>query len=605
MQKQEVTKIKLYMTIEEREDELRGLTETLEKVERKIDNAIKKKEKVVKGLAYVPHTFTSGVNTSVVEALHSLHAQIHPKSVNAPQQFAGKWGLCALFYNIGRERTLKLLFESLGIGYSKRQVEFMGKKDEARILKRENFLNNKFLSNIKRKQKKQKDKGITLENQIIRKQNKQVIVVPESLEEFFEKVKNKELSGTVPQLKIFLQRFEMKKPNNKPEMELRLKYVLAHQLATSKRNNPQWFRPTQPTSKRPPPKRREIEPSQQSTQASQPSPSASTPKKRLKKARIEKPPTTPKKIRKTVAFNSLFKEIQQLFGFYLDTSTFENLENLVSFFHNIPTKQQSNLTGVVSYLSDVVFDNNLMRKMTYVLQKKRELFFTVITERSEKPSNHLINSYLKHKGEKGFLVLFCLNQQLSLAFRASDNDDVFLISKNQVYHTTMAPYFTILKPANTVKIQIKEDLDPGFIICCCVDVIQHLGHRTFNQKHFSPTFDLDLADHSKDRLGDRLRLKYMEWKQEARNASFLIPDLRFHQCSYVVDHMNFFQLVKSKDFKGSFRSLQSFLFSIFVVLFAKLRAAKLKSKKTSMFLVRKMLKYLLIFTFRSELKNFV
>jgi len=57
-------------------------------------------------------------NTSFCEGLNSLHSKIHPKDWYCMDLFGGLVGITVLIWNLGYEKTLKLIAEKLNVRIS-------------------------------------------------------------------------------------------------------------------------------------------------------------------------------------------------------------------------------------------------------------------------------------------------------------------------------------------------------------------------------------------------------------------------------------------------------------------------------------------------------
>ena len=58
--------------------------------------------------------------TSKIEAVHSLHAQLHPKNLPTRNQIGGKMELTTLYHNIGYNATITLQANALVFRFLKR-----------------------------------------------------------------------------------------------------------------------------------------------------------------------------------------------------------------------------------------------------------------------------------------------------------------------------------------------------------------------------------------------------------------------------------------------------------------------------------------------------
>ncbi len=190
------------------------------------------KDRIVPFIKKRSNDSLSEVSTSKIEALHSLHAQFHPKHIPTRNQIEGKMGLTALVHNVGYEETLLKQTKVFGVNLPQRVVSKMTSKDNNRRRKREHVkANYQDIGKEERKRKKIRQK--------IEEKNK--VVHPPTYKNNFEDEGDIE-DMKVAEMRVYLEQNGMKKSGKRQQLEEKLKYILNNGFETTKLNHKDWFK---------------------------------------------------------------------------------------------------------------------------------------------------------------------------------------------------------------------------------------------------------------------------------------------------------------------------------------------------------------------------
>jgi len=164
-------------------------------------------------------------NTSVCEGLNSLHSKIHPKDWYCMDLFGGLVGITVLMWNLGYEKTLKLIAEKLNVRISDKLAQKYSMMDNKVDNKRKyveekgHEINKRNKINIQiRKDRERTEKinsiGVAIEYKPIENKKKWNGYDEPTFQAFMEdqttkSTKEKQYRGTVDQYDHFCMKFGM------------------------------------------------------------------------------------------------------------------------------------------------------------------------------------------------------------------------------------------------------------------------------------------------------------------------------------------------------------------------------------------------------------